>query len=155
MNEQMTAGERARFQHLLMGKIDGELTAQESSELQQLLRTYPQFKKEWNEFHKLKEVTTQMALKSPPKEIWDKYWVNIYNRIERSIAWILVSIGAVILITWGLFQAVENMLADTQLVGIVKIGIIFALAGFVILIVSVLREKLIMRKSDPYKEIQR
>ena len=96
-----------------------------------------------------------MAFKTHPKEIWDKYWVNIYNRIERSIAWIFVSIGAVILITWGLFQAVENMLADTQLVGIVKIGIIFALAGFVILFVSVLREKLIIRKSDPYKEIQR
>jgi hypothetical protein len=138
-----------------MGEIDGELTPQESTELRQLLRTYPHLHKERNEYHKLKEVTTQMAFKTPPKEIWDKYWVNIYNRIERSIAWILVSIGAVILITWGLFQAVENMLADTQLVGIVKIGIIFALAGFVILIVSVLREKLIMRKSDPYKEIQR
>ncbi len=155
MNKQITTLEKERFQVLLMGEIDGELTQQESKELHQLIQTYPPLKKEWNEYHKLKEVTKQMAFKSPPKEIWDKYWVNIYNRIERRIAWVLVSIGTVILITWALFQAVENILADTQLVGVVKTGIVLALAGFVILIVSVLREKLIIKKTDPYKEIQR
>ncbi|MBD3287380.1 hypothetical protein GF337_01135 [candidate division KSB1 bacterium] len=155
MSRKLTSRERERFRILLMAKIDDELTTQESGELQQLLRTYPELEKEWNTYHKLKEVTNTMALKSPPKEVWDKYWINIYNRIERSIAWILVSIGAIILITWSLFRALESMLADTQLVPFVKIGILLALAGFVILIVSVLREKLIIRKTDPYKEIQR
>ena len=155
MNNRMAPQEHERFRILLMGEIDGELTSQESAELHDVLRRYPELAKERNEFHKLKEVTKTMAFKTPPKEVWDKYWINIYNRIERGIAWILVSIGAIILITWSLFRAVESMLEDTQLVGIVKVGIVLALAGFVILIVSVLREKLIIRKTDPYKEIQR
>jgi uncharacterized membrane protein len=61
----------------------------------------------------------------------------------------------VILITYGLFKSVEAIIADPQLEGILKIGIIAVIAGVAILLVSVAREKLFIRKSDPYKEIQR
>ncbi len=96
-----------------------------------------------------------MTLKTPPDEVWDDYWMNIYNRIERGIAWIIFSIGAIILMTYGLFKAVEEIIADPQLAVIVKIGIITVIGGLVILAVSILREKLRVRKSDPYKEIKR
>ena len=96
-----------------------------------------------------------MKQKAPPEEVRDKFWINVYNRLERSIGWIIFTVGAVILITYGLFKAVESILSDTQLVGIVKVGILAAIAGLVILFVSVLREKLFVRKSDPYKEVQR
>jgi len=144
-----------RFYQLLMGAVDRELTSDEMREFRQLLKQNPQFEKDFERYKKLKEVTQSMKFKSPPPEVWDNYWVNTYNRIERGIAWIIFSIGAIILITYGLFKAVESLIADTQLVGIVKIGIIAALLGLVILLVSVVREKLFVRKSDPYKEIQR
>ena len=96
-----------------------------------------------------------MKFKSPPGEIWERYWVNIYNRIERGIAWIIFSIGFIILLTYGIFKAIEAIIADPKLEGIIKFGILAVIAGIVILVVSVMREKLYTRKKDPYKEVQK
>ncbi|MDZ7333078.1 MAG: hypothetical protein ONB31_13980 [candidate division KSB1 bacterium] len=144
-----------RFNQLLMGAIDQELTPQEWNEFNQIVNSNRQLLKEWKHYKKLKEVARAMKFKSPPKEVWDNYWMNTYNKIERGIGWIIFSIGAIILITYGLFKAVESMIADPKLQGIIKIGIIAVLLGLVILLVSVIREKLFVRKSDPYKEVQR
>ncbi len=146
---------RERFYQLLMGAVDQELTSSELKEFNHLVETNPGFQKEWEQYKKLKEVTQAMKFKSPSKEVWDNYWLNTYNKIERGIAWIIFSIGAIILITYGLFKAVEAIIADPQLQGIIKIGIIAVLLGLVILLVSVAREKLFIKRSDPYKEIQR
>jgi len=155
MSRQVNKTASDRFYHLLMGAIDGELTPKEHAEFTELVATHPEFKQEWQQYQQLKEVTQTMKFKSPPTEVWDKYWLNVYNRIERGIAWIIFSIGFMILLIYGSFKIVESLLADSQLVGIVKIGILAAIIGLVILIVSVLREKLMIQKTDPYKEVQR
>lgn len=152
-SQQRQASER--FYQLLMGAIDQELTQEQWHEFTQIIHSNPTFKTEWEHYQKLKEVTRAMKFKSPPQEIWDNYWMKTYNKIERGIGWIIFSIGAIILITYGLFKAVESIIADPNLQGIVKIGIFAVLLGMVILVVSVIREKLFVRKSDPYKEIQR
>lgn len=144
-----------RFYQLMMGAVDHELTPEEQHEFNQVVNSNSELRQEWEHYQKLKEVTRAMKFKSPPKEVWDNYWMNTYNKIERGIGWIIFSIGAIILITYGLFKAVESIIADPQLQGIIKIGIIGVLLGLVILMVSVLREKFFVRKSDPYKEIQR
>ena len=155
MNDQTKTRDQERFQQLLMGALDNELPSDELLEFNVLVRQYPEFKTELEQYRHLKEVTQSMKFKSPKQEVWDNYWMRVYNRIERGIAWIIFSIGAVILITYGLFKAVEAIIADPQLEFIIKIGIIAVLAGLVILFVSVVREKLFVRKSDPYKEIER
>jgi len=96
-----------------------------------------------------------MNKKIPQPEAGDQYWQKVYNRIERGLGWIIFSVGVIILVTYGLFKAIEAIFADTQIVGIVKWGILVLIAGIVILLVSVLREKLFVRKSDPFKEVQR
>ena len=155
MNDQNKTRDQERFQQLLMGALDNELPSDELLEFNVLVRQYPDFKTELEQYRHLKEVTQSMKFKSPKQEVWDSYWMKVYNRIERGIAWIIFSVGAVILITYGLFKAVEAIIADPQLELIIKIGIIAVLAGMVILFVSVIREKLFVRKSDPYKEIER
>ena len=78
-----------------------------------------------------------------------------HARLERGLAWILFSIGAIILLTYSGFKAVESIISDPQLAGILKAAILMVIGGSVILLVSVVREKLFTRKSDPYKEVQR
>ena len=46
--------------------------------------------------------------KKPPKEVWKFYWVSVYNRLERRIGWILLSIGA---ITSMIIQSASEILA--------------------------------------------
>lgn len=97
----------------------------------------------------------QLKFMQPPEEVWDRYWLNVYNRIERGLGWVLTSIGAIIVLFYGAFKAVESIIADPELEWFVKAGILAMLGGLAIVLVSVLREKLMTRKSDTYKEIQR
>ena len=79
----------------------------------------------------------------------------LYNRMERGLAWILISIGAII---WGIFaiwELIQEIANDQTISPILKFGLFALLAGAFTLLVSVVREKLWLRKYDKYKEIQR
>ncbi len=155
MSSQLTSAEKKYFQTLLMKAVDGELNLDEQTEFEEFVSKDGDCRQEWQQMKKLKEVTNSMNFKSLPTEVWDNYWVNVYNRLERGLAWILFSIGAIILLTYSGFKAVESIIADPQLAGILKAAILMVIGGSVILLVSVVREKLFTRKSDPYKEVQR
>jgi len=155
MSRQLTSAEKKHFQTLLMKAVDRELNSDEQTEFDKFVSKDVDCRNEWQQMKKLKEVTKNMNFKSLPTEVWDNYWVNVYNRLERGLAWILFSIGAIILLTYSGFKAVESIIADPQLAGIVKAAILMVIGGGVILLVSVVREKLFTRKSDPYKEVQR
>ena len=144
-----------RFIYLNEKYLDGDITNEEKSELENLLASDSELKNEFDEQVRIKEVLTKMKLKNPSVEIWDSYWLGVYNKMERGLAWILVSLGAVILIVYGTYEGVSEMLKDTSTPAFVKIGVTALLVGGLILLLSVLREKLFTRKHDKYKEIQR
>jgi len=83
------------------------------------------------------------------------YWNQVYNRIERGLGWVLLSVGAVIFLSFGAFHFVRDFLFDPEPQLIMKIGVSAAILGVIILFVSVLRERLFIRKRDRYKEIVR
>lgn len=153
---ELPATEKEKFQFLLMAAIDGELSDEQQGTFEQFLRQYPACQEEWQRYSKLKEVTTTMQFTKPTQETWDQYWTGVYNRLERGLGWIVFSIGSIILLTYGGYKAIESLIADPQLELIVKIGLIGVIGGLVILIVSVIREKLFTAKTDKYqKEVQR
>ncbi|HDL18380.1 MAG TPA: hypothetical protein ENH29_04945 [Bacteroidetes bacterium] len=152
-NENINEKERCR--QLMMAVLDGELSRIESDELQSLFKKYPDLKNEYLSFKQLKEVTNTMAFKNPDKEIWETYWYNIYNRIERGLAWFVLTLGASILIAYGLGEMFADVWKDANLSTILKIGIFAALAGLILLLISVLREKLFLRHHERYKEVKR
>lgn len=155
MKPEPTREIREQFHQLLMRHIDGEMTPEAQQEFDQLVTAFPELKQEREEFIHLKEVLGTMKFKTQPDFIWDQHWLKIYNRMERSLAWVLISIGVMVLLTFGLFKLIETLLADTQLSLLVKISIVTVLAGVIILFVSVIREKFILKKHDPYQEVQR
>ncbi|MDH3458760.1 MAG: hypothetical protein OER90_18110 [Gemmatimonadota bacterium] len=145
--------ERAR--QLMMGALDNELSRQEQAELSQLLAGDAVLETEWTQLQRVKEVTQGMALQQPPHEVWDGYWTGVYRRLERGIGWILLSLGAVIVISWGAWEGVQELLRDVETPTMVKIGILAVIVGVVVLFISVVREKLIVRQNDPYKDVIR
>ncbi|MCG8607792.1 hypothetical protein MJD09_22760 [bacterium] len=155
MSTQSAHSEREKFQTLVMKAVDGEITEGERAELQKLVDSSPEYKHELEQYKKLKEVTQEMKFRSPTEEVWDRYWLNVYNRLERGVAWIIFSIGCIILLTYGGFKAIEAIIADPNLKSIVKIGLVLVIGGLAALIVSVVREKLFVLRKDPYKEVQR
>lgn len=140
---------------LLMRAIDGELSAGEREEFARLLEGEPELRAEWERLQRLKEVTKTMRLKKPPDEVWDGYWAGVYRRLERGIAWILVSVAAIILLGWGAYHWVGDVLGATDLPPVIRWTIVGGTVGLVILFVSVAREKIQMWKSDSYKDVVR
>jgi anti-sigma factor RsiW len=149
------AGRDERVGRLLMGGLDGELSPDEREELERLLRDDPAVRDEWERLLRLREVTATMTLQRPPDEVWDRYWTGVYRRIERGVGWVLVSIGAVVLVSFGLWEAVRGLLRDTGLPVVVKGAVLALLVGTVVLAVSVAREKLVLGRSDPCKDVRR
>jgi len=147
--------DRERYKILMMGYLDGELAPDEQKEFERMLADNPELQKEFNEYSQLKEVTQQMKFKQAPDDLWDSYWQRVYNRIERGIGWILVSIGAMICLAYFGYMFIEQLINDPYLSGIAKFGIFAIVAGMAVLLVSVIREKLFSSQSDPYKEIKR
>ena len=144
-----------RTRELLMRALDDELTPPERDELDVLLADDPTLRAERERLGRLKEVTADMKLRNPPEELWDGYWNSVYSRVERGIGWILVSFGVIVVGGWATWQFVTELIADTEMPPLVKVGILAGSLGLVILLVAVLRQRLFVRKTDPYKDIVR
>ena len=80
---------------------------------------------------------------------------SVYRRIERGVGWILVSIGALVLTSWGLWEAISSLLAEADMPSFVKLAIFALGAGTLVLVFSVFREKLFTYRHDPFKEVDR
>ncbi|RQW07101.1 hypothetical protein EH222_07710, partial [candidate division KSB1 bacterium] len=118
----MSATAREKFERLMMGALDGELSPEEQKEFNRMLTAEKGLQEEFSKYKKLKQVTKEMKLASPPAEVWDNYWLGVYNRFERGIGWLIFSIGMVILMTYGGFKAVTAVINDPGLAFIVKVG---------------------------------
>ena len=147
--------EHQKIRELISSYYDGELQEEKKRTLKKHLKECLECRKEFEEMGKLEEVMSKMELKKPPKEVWQIYWTSIYNRLERRIGWILFSIGAIILIFFGGYKAVEGIIHDPATPLLLKLGILTAMAGIVVLLVSLLRERLFVRKRERYKEVEK
>jgi anti-sigma factor RsiW len=152
-NQSMDRLDRTR--ELLMRALDDELTPEEQQELDLLLADDPTLRAERERLGRLKEVTADMKLRNPPEELWDGYWNSAYSRMERGVGWILVSFSVIVVGGWATWQFVTELIADTEMPPLVKAGILAGSLGIVILLVAVLRQRLFVRKTDPYKDIVR
>ena len=144
-----------KFLKLMEKYFDKDLTKQEEVELNRMLENNKTLKAEFEEQRRIKEVLNKMKLKNPSREAWDSYWVGVYNRIERGIAWVVISIGALIFFGYASYEIVNAFIKDTQAPVLAKLGISLLIFGGLILIFSIIREKIFTSKRDKYKEVQR
>jgi hypothetical protein len=151
----MSEENNERVRGLMMAALDGECTAAQRHELDDLLAGDAELRAEWERMGRVKEVTGSMSFREPPPEVWGQYWVSVYNRLERGIGWILVSIGTVVVVGYGAWHATLSFFADSGIPWFIKLAIMAITIGGAFLVVSVLREKLFTYRRDPYKEIER
>lgn len=135
--------------------IDGMLSQEEAEELQRLLAEQPVLRREYGSLKSVKEATMELKFKQLPEETWDRYWAGVYSRLERGLAWLLISIGAAVVLAIAGYGAAMKFMENAAIPLAVKLSVGVLLLGGAILLVSILREKLFMRKSDKYKEVIR
>ena len=151
----MTQNDSQRFQILLMKAVDKALSPEEENEFNMFIRSHAKCKAEWDEYVKLSKITGGIKMKLPDQEKWDLYWDNIYNRLERKLGWVLFSVGLIILFATGGFYAIQGFLMNPDIPVTEKIGLSALFLGCAVLLASVLREKITLRKTDKYKDLVR
>ena len=144
-----------KIKELISSYFDGELDEEQKKLVNDHIRQCSECRKEFEEMGKFEEVMGKMKLKQPSKEVWKDYWLSVYNRLERSIGWIFLSIGAMILLFFGGYKIVEGIIQDADTPLFLKIGILAFMAGIIVLLVSLAREQLFTRKRERYKEIEK
>ena len=153
MNKNNISCEGMKFK--IMAYIDNELPESDINTVKQHLNECPDCSKKYESLNKVKEITGEMKFKKLPEMYWDEYWTHVYNKMERGLSWIFISIGAIIILSFAAWKAMDNLINDSQMSIFLKFGVIIFIIGLVILLVSILREKLMIKKVDKYREVER
>ena len=114
--------------------LDNEMHEKEREAFECHLKTCNECKRLLGDFSAVKEVIQSMKIANLPEAVWDKYWDRIYNRIERSVAWFIFIVGAIILVGYWIYRAVTH----PDLYTIAGLGTVLLVVGFAVLFLSVL-----------------
>lgn len=137
---------------MLSGYLDGELDEKSRQTVERHLATCANCRTEHERLKKLTEVTNEMKFREPAKEVWEEYWLSIYNRLERTTGWSIFVLGAAALVAWGIYEFVT----DPTIEAIKKVLIGAPIIGLAVLLISVIRERIYKSKFDRYsKEVKR
>ena len=114
MSDRKRADEE-QVHRLMMAALDGEISEIDRRELGRFLEADAELQREWESMSRLKVVTNIMKFREPPEEVWGRLRRQAYYRTEWCVAWILISVGTVILLGYGLGKVFEAVWANEQL----------------------------------------
>lgn len=132
---------------------DGELDENERKAVEEHLALCERCRQFHAAIENLKGITMNMKFAAPSDEAWRLYWKGIYNRIERGIGWIFLSVGLIILLCYGLYAVFTDFFADPEVPTLLKIGVACAGVGTITLLISIIREKCFRNKNERYREV--
>ena len=149
----MVSSKRTIDEHvgaLLSGYIDGELTQQECQRVDVHCESCTTCRKELDELRALRTDIGKARLSEFGADIWREKMNDSTVQASRGIGWLLF-IGGVLAVTGiGIYEFVIDSSVGTMTKLIV--GAIYG--GLAILFFSVLRQRLIERKTDKYKDVE-
>jgi len=143
--------ECTRFQTDGMRLLDGELSAEEKSEYEAHVRECRHCSHELRDLGRIVELTNEMRLRTPDDEFWDGYWESVYRRSERGLGFLLVVVGVLGMLIYGIVRAVMS----PRFLSYEGISITVILLGLVVIFISVARERFFESRNDPYKGVRR
>ncbi len=85
----------------------------------------------------------------------DRFWLGVYARLERGIAWVLVSVSLTVLAGFGAYHFATEFLADAEVPVVVRFGTAGLLLGVSILLFGVVRDKIRALTTDPFRRVRR
>jgi anti-sigma factor RsiW len=138
----------------LMRLADGEADTETRARVQAHLDACARCRAEYDSLMKLKGATSGMRLADLPDARWAGYWQDLYRRLERGTGWLLASLGALLLIGYGLFELLADFLLNAEIPVVLRAGFGLLVAGVAVLVVSIVRERLYARKTERYDRVE-
>jgi hypothetical protein len=135
---------------LLSGYLDGELTQQLRQRVEIHCDACAECKKNLEELQVLQESIGKARLSELDQDVWRERMDNATVRTSRGIGWLLILGGVLLAMGIGVYEFVID--SSLGLVEKLIAGAIYG--GLAVLFFSVLRQRLIERKTDKYKDVE-
>jgi len=140
---------------LLSAYVDGELADDDVKRIEAHLAENPETRAMVKRLRSLNSLTGSMQMKEAPLEAWEGFWDSIYNRSERSLGWLLLILGMVLIGGYAMWELLSVLLVTDNLPFYVRGGVFVLMAGILIMLVSVVRERIHKRNRTRYKDVIR
>lgn len=134
----------------LSGYLDGELTQQEVQSVDLHLSACPQCRGMLGELEDLRRRMGQSGLSQKYEDKWRESMNDTGVQLTRGIGWLLV-VGVMLIVA---AVVIFQFIMDPGPGGFVKFLVCTFYLGLAALFVSVLRQRLIERKTDKYKDVE-
>lgn len=142
--------EQKHTEELLSGYLDGELTQQQRQRVERHCDVCAQCRTELAALRVLREEVRAAKLSPLGEDVWRERMNDSAVRASRGLGWLLVIGGLLAIAGIGVYQFVTDPGIGTHMKVIV--GAIYG--GGALLFLSVLRQRLIERRTDKYKDVE-
>jgi hypothetical protein len=136
---------------LMMGFIDGELSQEEEKRFKDHAYQCPKCAEELTKYQKLAAVTDSLKLKEPADYEWERIYGSLAYKIESRFGWFMVIGGIVIVLAYFLYE----LIMEWEIAAWLRVGIVMAFIGFMVLLISALRQRLRIKKYERYETVKR
>lgn len=134
-----------------MRYIDGEMSVADRSAFEAHMADCDACRREMRELGALERLTGMLTIRDPMDDFRETYWKGILRRIERRAGWLLLVLGAAMIVGRELLLAARSF--ERVTFGNLAAGAL--IAGGVLLLVSVIRERVHQHRSDRYRDVIR
>jgi hypothetical protein len=135
---------------MLSGYIDGELTQQQRQQVEVHCDSCDECNGNLRELRALRERVGRSRLSELGEDIWREQMDDTTVRTTRDIGWLMFIGGLLILAGYGVYEFV----IDTSMSLGFKLLFTAIYGGMGVLFFSVLRQRLIERKTDKYNDVE-
>ncbi len=140
-----------RYKGFLSGMLDGELTSEESVELNEHLIRCASCRADYDELRRTDEKLEAIGFTEITDAAARAFWKLPYSRAVRNASLLMIGGGYAAF----LLYAFVTFLADSSEGSFGKVASAAIVIGFLVLLGMVVIERIQTYKVDPYKEIER
>jgi len=137
-------------EELLTGYLDAELTQQESQRVAVHIEECPDCRQTYRQLQQLQQAVQETPYPNLEQEALETLMNDLASRSIQGIAWFALSAGLAMIIA----LAVYAFWIDTGMSWYEKLAMSLVWGGGIGLFVSVLRQRLIARKTDKYRRVK-
>lgn len=135
---------------LLSGYLDGELTQQEAQKVMLLLENDNEYRKLHDEMASMRQEIQSLSLQDSELEHLDKLFQEPVAKTSRIFGFALLSVSSLVLVLFTMYAVIINEAISLWL----KFAIGAVALGSLLLLFSVLRQRLIHSKKDKYNRVK-
>jgi len=137
-------------EELLTGYLDAELTQQESQRVAVHIGECPNCRQTYQQLQQLQDAVQKTHYPNMEQEALEKVMNDMTSKSIQGVAWFALSAGLAMIIA----MAVYAFWVDTGMSWYEKLAMSLIWGGGIGLFISVLRQRLISRKTDKYRRVK-